>query len=99
MTATVSFSAPPGVSWRRFRWVEIELHLRAHRVVAEDLPDAGADLAIERMLDPLLLQARDGAFEVRRAERDVVDDAGAILGQAGARDVQDRVSARVEPSP
>src|SRR6185369_3498647 len=79
------------------RPVEVQLHLRAHRVVAEDLPQVRADLLAEAVGDVVRFEARDGALQIARRESDMVDHAGAIAGQFRRGYVQDRPPARVEP--
>src|SRR5258705_409736 len=81
----------------RLRRIEVELPLGAHRVVAEDLPDACPRLLSDGVLDAVSLQVRDRALEVGAREGDVVDDSGALLRQIVRGDVQDGAPARVEP--
>src|SRR5687768_11801975 len=49
------------------------------------------------MLDPVLLQSRDRALEVRGAEGHMVDHAAPLGGQLRLRHVQDRAPSGVEP--
>src|SRR6267142_3371667 len=49
---------PSAVRGRCLLRREIQLHLRAAGIVAEDLPDAGADLLAERVLDAARLEPR-----------------------------------------
>jgi hypothetical protein len=57
-----TFSWSRGPRLGRLRRIEVELDLRAHGIVAEKLPDAGADLLADNVLDAVLLQARDRPF-------------------------------------
>src|SRR5258708_31855181 len=87
------FTSPRGL----FRGIEVELDFRAHRIVAEDLPDPRAHLLAQCVLHALPVQFRHGAPQVRRGERHVVDDAGAGLRQPRGGHVRHRMAAGVEP--
>src|SRR5947207_1524787 len=87
----------PGSLRSGFGRIEIQLHLRPHRIVAEDLPDAGSDLLEKRVLDAVGLEAFDRPLQVSRAEGDMVDDAGALRRKLALGDVQDRAAAGIEP--
>ena len=77
---------------------EIEFHLGAVRIVAEQLPGARAGLAAQHIVDLVLFQARRRAAEVAGAESHVVEYARGRVGhQLPGNDVQHRLIAYVEP--
>src|SRR5882724_7117465 len=76
---------------------EIQLHLRAAGIVAEDLPDTRAYLLAKGVLDAVRLEPSHRSLEVARGEREVVEHAGRISGQLCLGNVQDRLAAGVHP--
>src|SRR4051794_7206659 len=86
----------------RFVLVEIELDLAAMRVVEKELPQAFAHPALwqaaQLILQPGLFELYDGARQVGRGKRHVVDHAGPHFVELIAMDdMQDRLVADIEP--
>src|SRR5262249_25594725 len=79
--------------------VEVELDLRAVRIIKEQLPNASPGKAAQLVLDPFAFQRLDRPRQILGAERHVVEHAGPLLGQRIAMDhVQyRRVVVGIEP--
>src|SRR5438094_671075 len=71
---------------RRFVLVEIELDLRAARVMEKQLPNATAGQAPQLIIDALAFQGRDGGRQVLGGERHVVENAAPVVRQILAVD-------------
>src|SRR6266853_2040080 len=76
---------------------EIELHLGAAWIVAENLPRSHTHLPAERELYPAGLEPRHRALQVGGAEREMVQHPGRVRGHLPLGDMQDGLAARVQP--